>query len=539
MPLLQRDYAQGRDTAKESREGFVDALHEALLRIPDDTGMPLNLDFVYGSMEEDNGKYFLPLDGQQRLTTLFLLHWYLAWQDGALPGFQTIAWDGRHSRFSYAVRPSSTEFFDELAQYVPGDSPEQVASMRRLLENQPWFYLHWRLDPTIQSALTMLDAIHVRFGECNGLFSRLLDRERPAITFQLLPLEHFGLSDDLYIKMNVRGKPLTPFETFKARFEEHLEELYPTERREIGGTSVPVHDFFSRCMDTRWTDFFWSYRTSTADVFDIAVMNLFWIIAWGSVDPSSRPMAGPSMATYRQGVGGYSEFHDMGLLTNAFADNLLCLLEAWSSGGGRLKRQLLDDKYFDEQAFFAKASTSPSSLQYGELVLFAAFISYLRVNEGTVRTSEFQEWMRVTFNLVQNSDIERPDDFERSLGGLQKLPPYSREILPRLATMEAEPLGFNREQVQEESLKARLMLARMDWADRIHEAEDHGYFRGQIGFLLDFSGTRARANEQPVPEWTPGEHAQLQRRFDNYLPKAKLTFSDRGLADLPGEPDQW
>lgn len=33
----------------------------------------INLDFIYGNLDGDT---FLPLDGQQRLTTLFLLHWY-------------------------------------------------------------------------------------------------------------------------------------------------------------------------------------------------------------------------------------------------------------------------------------------------------------------------------------------------------------------------------------------------------------------------------------------------------------------------------
>ena len=46
------------------------------------------------------------------------------------------------------------------------------------------------------------------------------------ITFQLLKLDEFGLSDDLYIKMNARGKPLTNFETFKARFGQDLEALF-------------------------------------------------------------------------------------------------------------------------------------------------------------------------------------------------------------------------------------------------------------------------------------------------------------------------
>lgn len=538
VPQLQRDYAQGRETAKEVRDGFLDALHGALVRPRDDAALPLNLDFVYGSMEDNNGKFFLPLDGQQRLTTLFLLHWYLAWRDDDLSTFQRIIWNGRHSRFSYAVRPSSAEFFDELAQYVPDCPPGQLPSVRKLLENQHWFYLHWRLDPTIQSVLTMLDAIHRRFREHDGLFSRLLYAESPAITFQLLPLEHFGLSDDLYIKMNARGKPLTAFETFKARFEQHLEELYPVEQRHIGDARLSVHEFFSRRMDTLWTDFFWSYRTSTTTVFDQAAMNLFWIVAWVSTDPDN-PAPRVSVARYRQTVGSYSEFHDLGLLTRPFANNLICLLEAWSAGGGRLQPQLPDARYFDESAFFARVSTSPTSVQYSELVLFAAFVSYLSSNEGAVDAADLQAWMRIVFNLVQNSDIERPDEYERCLSGLRKLLPHSRRVLQYVATMDPMPLGFSREQVQEESLKAKLLLAHADWEERIHVAEAHGYFRGQIGFLFDFAGVGAQAEEQPIEEWSLEVHGQLQSRFDEYFDKAKVTFNEGGLAPLPGEPYQW
>ena len=74
----------------------------------------------------------------------------------------------------------------------------------------------------------MLDAIHELFRNDQGLYARLVDNKRPAITFQLLDLKDFGLSDDLYIKMNARGKPLTPFETFKARYGRALENLFPS-----------------------------------------------------------------------------------------------------------------------------------------------------------------------------------------------------------------------------------------------------------------------------------------------------------------------
>ena len=71
IPMLQRDYAQGREdaNAKKIRERFLDTLTSAL------EGAPVVLDFIYGSVE--NGKFY-PLDGQQRLTTLFLLYGYVA-----------------------------------------------------------------------------------------------------------------------------------------------------------------------------------------------------------------------------------------------------------------------------------------------------------------------------------------------------------------------------------------------------------------------------------------------------------------------------
>ena len=78
IPIIQRDYAQGRDGGNVARirANFLDALHNALT-----TATPISLDFVYGDVVEGTLR---PLDGQQRLTTLFLLHWYLAWRAGRL-----------------------------------------------------------------------------------------------------------------------------------------------------------------------------------------------------------------------------------------------------------------------------------------------------------------------------------------------------------------------------------------------------------------------------------------------------------------------
>ncbi|MDZ7774420.1 MAG: DUF262 domain-containing protein [Bacteroidales bacterium] len=74
IPIIHRDYAHGRKSKKEIRESFFNTLYNYL----DENKPNRDLDFVYGILtQEDNITHFVPLDGQQRLTTLFLLHWYL------------------------------------------------------------------------------------------------------------------------------------------------------------------------------------------------------------------------------------------------------------------------------------------------------------------------------------------------------------------------------------------------------------------------------------------------------------------------------
>lgn len=68
--------------------------------------------------------------------------------------------------------------------------------------------------------LNMLDAIHAKFYDIKNGWSKLT--ERNVIQFYHLNLDNFGLSDDLYITMNARGKALTAFENFKALLENKL-----------------------------------------------------------------------------------------------------------------------------------------------------------------------------------------------------------------------------------------------------------------------------------------------------------------------------
>jgi len=537
IPMIQRDYAQGRPAEKEVRDGFLGALAGALRRPKDDSSLPLNLDFIYGSVEGQQETCFCPLDGQQRLTTLFLLHWYLAWVDERWNDFRPMFRPHDRSNFSYSVRSSSKEFFDKLAAYEPEYRPSDIDQLVPLITNQPWFFRSWRLDPTVQATLVMLDEIHSRFASSNGLFERLTSESHPAITFQLLDLDNFGLSDDLYIKMNARGKPLTPFETFKARYEQELGKQFSGELRPIGNQEFSIADFVARRMDTAWSDLFWAHRDKKTNLYDSAIMNVFRAVALVTRNPGSELyLEDVSLLRASWDPPSYSTFYSQGWLDRDFTNTLISMLERWSAADGFSKPLLPDPKYFDEKKIFGKLIQNPAGLTLPEVVQFSGYALFIREHEKSLDSNAFQEWMRVVHNLVVNSNIERPDELRSGVRGLRDLLSKSTYILQYLSKLTAGDrlTGFNEQQAKEETLKAGLILSHRSWRPLIDRAEGHGYFRGQIEFLLDFSGVMAASVAKGSVDWDEHLHLSLQGRFEEYLRKAEMMFVPQGLNDCGG-----
>ena len=528
IPIIQRDYAQGREEQGELREEFLSTLKQALDREDNDLSAPLGMDFVYGSAfggstDHDN---FAPLDGQQRLTTLFLLHWYLAWKDGKAIDFQERFLNDQRSRFSYEVRPSSHDFFNALALNFPEEATSEVGWLRGLIEDKPWFFRSWKYDPTILSALTMLEAIHARFADCDGCYRRLLDREHPRITFHLLELKSFGLSDDLYIKMNARGKALTPFETFKARLEQHLDELLPGETRDLQGSKVTVREYFSWRMDTAWADLFWAHGNAVTNLYDEELMRLIKAVALVSLDPDGD--GAEKILTDLRGSKSspsFSTFFQLGCLNEKMLKTLERLLDYWSGiGADEWKRE--DPAAFDTGAAFGV--TTSRELSYPELANFAAFCLFVRTHQLPLNRSSLNRWLRVISNLVENSDIERPSDFVDVLRSLAQLEPHTDRILDYL-TERSEVAAFNRQQVREERIKAVLIMKSESWRDRIFAAERHNYFKGQIEFLLKFCGILDHWLAHKAIAWSDEEEADAQKQFSNYLEMAAAVFDANGL----------
>lgn len=532
IPVIQRDYAQGRDSADEVRDEFLNALYTALAREPGDPALPLNLDFVYGRTEGLAG--FAPLDGQQRLTTLFLLHWYLAWHDGEYTDFASFMRDGTNSRFGYAIRPSSGEFFDALSGWVPPVDARADTLPAVLVRDQNWFFDAWNDDPTIHAALAMLDAIHRRFYGTRAMYARLARAERPYITLHLLDLDAFALADDLYIKMNARGKPLTPFEHFKAQLEAHLADMPNLSDHKVRGQPATLKEYISHRIDGAWTDLFWHALHDTPPLLDQSFMRLIHVVVIVTRDVD-RPDHDTLLTELRDAAAplSFRRYQEAGCLDQAFIETLIAVLDAWSGAETGMRAVLGASPYYDERAVFEAVLRADQRWTYAGLVQFHAYAAFIRQHGREPERGPFRDWMRVIANLARNSAFDNVSAFRLSLATINRVLPYASGILDLLAAGPLELHGFSNLQVDEERLKAALILRNDAWRERLERAEQHGYFQGQIGFLLKFAGVRDAWTSLAGIGWTPQQDAALRQRFDDYHVRTRALFGDKGLRPFP------
>lgn len=546
IPLLQRDYAHGRASVGDVRTRFLKVLHRQLTLAEEERGEPLDLDFIYGSVQtssrekgEDQGGELEPLDGQQRLTTLFLLHWYLSLKEGCFDEF--VAWAGidagtKGSALSYRVRPSSRDFFDALLEHGGEiDIKNLTRAVSKTIEDRPWFYLSWQFDPTIRSALQVLDDIHAIFAKTSGCYARLTDEASPAITFQFLNLEQFHLNEDLYIKMNARGKALTLFETFKANLQGEVPRLLPSQTFELEGTRVAAETYVGQQFDTRWCDFFWGFRGEGYD-FDGMFMNMIRAIALVGLvargDFSKPEELQQVLDSLRQEE--WSTFHhleDAGCIHKEFLETLIELFDRWSKVSFEDDATCFgtDPGYYDAREVFRSFLRSEAEgrkvLSYEDWVRFVAWCLFLLDDE--LELAGLDPWMRVVSNLTANTRYNRVSEFLNSLQALPEMLEASKGGLLGAIAGGKSTSGFNRQQGREEKLKAQLLSRDHDrWWPLIREAETHAYFRGQIEFLLAFSRVLERwlEDEQTV-RWSDDEDQEFRDAFLTYSKGSAVIFA--------------
>lgn len=292
IPQIQRDYAQGRLTQKASdiRQAFLDNILSVVMA--SDSDARLHLDFIYGYKGENHA--FEPLDGQQRITTLFLLYWLFSPAGNADLIYRDENKEVR-SKLRYCTRGSSTDFCDFLVKKDSSILLGKIRLQRNLLESEiescqdkkqkdklkeklaaitlsskikdsEEFQWNWHYDPTVEAMLNMLDAAEENLrvygiDKPSDYYVNL--SSRLTMDFQDLEDLEFGKTTslqandkklrnyqgyELYVKMNSRGLELSDFDITKSIFEEELIDQ-----------KIPdaLQEKWRKLIDKEWADFFW------------------------------------------------------------------------------------------------------------------------------------------------------------------------------------------------------------------------------------------------------------------------------------------
>ncbi|MDD2478697.1 MAG: DUF262 domain-containing protein [Victivallaceae bacterium] len=522
IPIIQRDYAQGRVSATAIRNSFLNALYDYLTN---DSDNPKDLDFIYGSLEGDDENIFVPLDGQQRLTTLFLLHWYFAHKENHNDKFQQFMLSGMSSKFTYSTRASAREFCDALVKNNFLFSSIQNNKLSETIKNSAWYFESWNNDPTVKAMLNMLDAIHNKFKEYNkqDLFNRLCNIEKPVITFQLLNIKTHGLTDDLYIKMNARGKLLEDFENFKAKFGQYIKSIQqdlPQYNLTFGKTTKKVNagEYFSHKIDTVWADVFWEYRNEKTNTFDTEIMNFIrlfilnhYIAEEESVEPSEFLDTGGTLRNLT-----FHQYEEKGCLSNHLVKDLISIFDQLEENHS--DKSVYENFHYNEKKVFGKVLSNNTS--YQDKIRFYAF--YCCLLKFSV---ELNTWMRVIYNLTENTIYDASAEYVNSIKEIKKLLTYGNNILGYLQDEDNKITSFSLPQIYEERIKAFLIKRDQDkWKNAIFKIEQHPYFLGQIGFILDFSGVVECYKQTKKCDSKERINNDYLEEFKNYSFKASCVF---------------
>ena len=478
IPRIQRAYAQGRSDAHavKTRERFLSAIYAGLINDG------LTLDFIYGNIQ--NGQ-LIPLDGQQRLTTLWLLHWYADKKESIN--------DKRLARFSYNTRYSARDFLIKLVNY----EPTWKTRLSDEIENEGWFPMEWINDPTVRGMLTMLDEIQKRFADIDDLWNKL-----DKINFYFRDIEEMKLTDDIYIKMNSRGKPLTDFEHFKA-------ELLKIIRSENGDETAAKR--IGLKIDREWTDLLWIYRDE-ANLVDNGFLNFFRMISLILIYKSDHSSSEfdlkddfslldrlyknhpDNVAFLELAFDCMVNIQNKTLISNSSITNPIddffrsyLSAEDYEHGKVVVSQQITDLNIFKE----VLNGTALSRNTPYWLIMLYSFLIYL-MNYDTIKEIDFRRRLRVVVNLLKNSrnevvDTPNGDAGNRMPANLRQVENIilSGEIADCITIDNDKRQNFNVIQMEEERQKLQFTNEHPEHSAGLFQLEDYYLLQGRtdvVGF---------------------------------------------------------
>lgn len=479
IPGIQRHYVQGANNPKAEsvRKQFIKEIFTAIEKKQNE----FNLHFIYGPINTNGEDSFVPVDGQQRLTTLWLIARYAAEkaESSARKDLLRLL-----SRFTYEDRINAKRFCQALTCEDSRWDITQDPNPNILC--QDWFVDYWKEDETVASMIRMLSTIHEEWNKHQDSITAedILEAIASKIRFEL-KIDAFG--DDIYMKMNARGLQLTQWENFKGKFSEDLcedkKEWWVKEMEELSNR-------FFTCSDEQH------------ELPDNAFFALYArIIAYEARESGVDCGNGiKELAAYTHNHNTWSQielpfvpYSDFSGITNnesiasTVADTCVKMIKTVLGNDQNIVPYFGDSKLFD--TFFHPQNGN-------ELDFTLCCYEYFKKFDN-IETKDFLKALRLMWNILENVDkqYEEPDNrvkLVKKFIDLKDQTLYSPQIkekigsnAPEQAKEEAEKavqMHRNDQSMPSDWNEDKLGLWR-DWNDAIEKAENWAFFHGSIRFL--------------------------------------------------------
>lgn len=219
IPDLQRDYCWGDKAvvdvkSKKTRELVTDFVRNIIDLFENESNTILTMGLVYGYEQPHN--HIQICDGQQRLTTLFLLLGVINTKTEGYFDDYLISKEERNDDFEphlqYAIRESTLYFLSDLARNVFISRNTCLTDIK----DSNWYFNEYDFDASIQSMVSALKRIddvlkendHIDFVD----FGKFVLNNLKVLYYDM---ENRSRGEETYVVINTTGEPLSSTENIK------------------------------------------------------------------------------------------------------------------------------------------------------------------------------------------------------------------------------------------------------------------------------------------------------------------------------------
>lgn len=500
VPEFQRNYLQG-DDSNESIKYKRDRLLDDIFNCIESQSKSIDLGFIYGRVEESyKGKLFYPYDGQQRLTTLYFLY--------LLIYFKFKKYDEIHSikeKLSYQTRISTNRFIESFLLWIL-DSEEKDniyndfwnkdgKDLKGFIMSQDWFMMtEWNYDVSIINMLSIIVEISGRIkkdlGDKTEIVNFIDKDENNPFQFDFIYVDDISKSDDLYIKINARGKALSPFENLKSDIDEYWNNEDKTK------------------LDAEWTEYVWNQLDENdknkEKSFDNSFYNLFsnifylqYLVGLGDINDK---ILIEIENKYKKGIVD-KEWITPKLCCDSPYQMISSFLDAMTGPFKSIKDEQIESvnrKIFGLGDY--QNNNGQNKMERADL--FEVFVYYYSVSslfkrndmEFTDKRNLLNEIETVTNRIIENQRpyLDSPTNLVKALKSVKVLIDSSikshgvYKFFLSIDNDKKESIrdGLMKEQVEEEILKAKLIGKDSRYVVLFNKGYSELKNKGQLGFIF-------------------------------------------------------